>query len=198
MRLDPREQASVGHLEFRLGSEDYCAHSDKKTTTFDIMDDAPPLEKLKEKRVNATKPVGPIMGRGMLWKSSESPVAKRARIMTSELNVAKIIAKKKSADLINEFVDNIPDDGDEIRGAARINRLLLEIRALVRKHQVENRLVKFFQIYFSSHTRPQNSRFQGFKNNCPLGNILSVHRNPRNIIFKMSTKKSLLTFISTR
>ena len=148
MRLDPREQASVGHLEFRPGSEDYCAHSDKKTTTFDIMDDAPPLEKLKEKRVNATKPVGPIMGRGMLWgrekkkekplKSSESPAAKRARIMTSELSVAKIIAKKKSADLINEFVDNIPDDGDEIRGAARINRLLLEIRALVRKHQVEN------------------------------------------------------------
>ena len=111
------------------------------------MDDAPPLEKLEEKRVDMTKPMGPIMGRGMLWsrekrkeeplKSSEGPATKRARIMTSGLSEVKTTAKKNSADVINEFVDNIPDDGDEIRGAARINRLLLEIRALVRKHQVE-------------------------------------------------------------
>lgn len=121
--------------------------SDKKTTTFDIMDDAPPLEKIEEKRVNMTKPVGPIMGGRMLWgrekrkeeplKNSEGPAAKRARMMVSGLSEAKIIAKKNSADVINEFVDNIPDDGDEIRGMARINRLLLEIRGLVRKHQVE-------------------------------------------------------------
>ena len=120
---------------------------DKKTIRFDVMDDVPPLEKLEEKRVDMAKPKGPVMGRGMLWsrekrkeeplKSSESPATKRARIMTSGLSEVKTTAKKNSADVINEFVDNIPDDGDEIRGAARINRLLLEIRALVRKHQVE-------------------------------------------------------------
>ena len=111
------------------------------------MDDAPPLEKLEEKRVDMAKPKGPVMGRGMLWgrekrkeeplRSSEGPATKRARMMTSGLSEVKTTAKKNSADVINEFVDNIPDDGDEIRGAARINRLLLEIRALVRKHQVE-------------------------------------------------------------
>ena len=120
---------------------------DKKTIRFDVMDDVPPLEKLEEKRVDMAKPKGPVMGRGMLWsrekrkeeplKSSEGPATKRARTMTSELSEVKTTAKKNSADVINEFVDNIPDDGDEIRGAARINRLLLEIRALVRKHQVE-------------------------------------------------------------
>ena len=111
------------------------------------MDDAPPLEKLEKKRVDMTKPVGPIMGRGMLWGrekrkeepsgSSEGPVAKRARMMESGLSEAKAVAKKDSANVINEFVDNIPDDGDEIRGMARVSRLLLEIRALVRKHQVD-------------------------------------------------------------
>ena len=114
---------------------------DKKTIRFDVMDDVPPLEKLEEKWVNMAKPKGPVMGRGMLWgrekrkeeplKSSEGPATKKARIMTSGLSEVKTAAK------VNEFVDNIPDDGDEIRGAARINRLLLEIRALVRKHQVE-------------------------------------------------------------
>ena len=143
------------------------------------MDDAPPLEKIEEKRVDSTKPVKPIMGRGMLWgrekrkekpsKSSEGPAVKRARKMESGLSEAKTIGKKESADVINEFVDNIPDDGDEIRGVARINRLLLEIRALVRKHQVEKGL--FYQIFFFFQTRPQNNRFQEFKNNYPLGNI---------------------------
>ena len=69
-------------------------------------------------------------------------------MMTSGLSEVKTTAKKNSADVINEFVDNIPDDGDEIRGAARINRLLLEIRALVRKHQVEKRLISFTRFTF--------------------------------------------------
>ena len=134
-------------LSLDLGVKTTVHYFDKKTTTLDIMDDAPPLEKLEEKRVDMTKLVVPIMGRGMLRsrekkkeepsKSSEGPAAKRARMMVNGLSEAKTIAKKNSADVINEFVDNIPDDGDEIHGVARVNRLVLEIRALVRKHQVE-------------------------------------------------------------
>ena len=156
-----------------------CTLSDKKTTTFDIMDDTPPLEKLEGKQVDTTKPVGPIMGRGMLWsrekrkekplKNSEGPAAKRARTMTSGLSEAKIMAKKNSADVINEFVDNIPDDGDEIHGVARINRLLLEIRALIRKHQVEKGLTSLPDFLFLPNSA-QSNRFEVIKN-YPLGNI---------------------------
>ena len=159
-------------LSLDLGVKIAVHRFDKKTTTFDIMDDPPPSEKIEEKRVDMTKPVGPIMGRGMLWgrekrkeeplKNSEGPAAKRARMMVSGLSEAKTMAKKNSADVINEFVDNIPDDGDEIRGVARVNRLLLEIRTMVGKHQVEEKINKLYQTFFSSQTRPQNNRFRWF------------------------------------
>ena len=154
-------------MSLDLGVKTTVHCSDKKTTTFDIMDDAPPLEKLEEKRVNMAKPKGPVMGRGMLWgrekrkeeplESSEGPATKRARMTTSGLSEVKTTAKKNSADVINEFVDNIPDDGDEIRGAARINRLLLEIRALVRKHQVEKRLISFTRFTFLPNSGSKQS-----------------------------------------
>ena len=154
-------------MSLDLGVKIAVHRFDKKTTTFDIMDDPPPSEKIEEKRVDMTKPVGPIMGRRMLWgrekrkeealKSSEGPATKRARMMTSGLSEVKTTAKKNSADVINEFVDNIPDDGDEIRGAARINRLLLEIRALVRKHQVEKRLISFTRFTFLPNSGSKQS-----------------------------------------
>ena len=94
-------------MSLDLGVKTTVHRSDKKTTTFDIMDDAPPLEKLEEKRVDMTKPRGPIMGRGMLWgrekrkeeplKNSEGPAAKRARMMVSGLSEAKTMAKKSNA-----------------------------------------------------------------------------------------------------
>ena len=77
--------------------------------------------------------------------------------MTSELSEVKTTAKKNSADVINEFVDNIPDDGDEIRGAARINRLLLEIRALIRKHQVEKGLTSLPDFLFLPNSAQKQS-----------------------------------------
>ena len=144
------------------------------------MDDTSPLENLEKKQDNMTKPVKPIMGRGMLWGREkrkeelsgrpEGPVTKRARMMKSGLSEAKAIAKKDSADLINEFVDNIPDDGDEIRGVARVNRLLLEIRALVRKHQVEKGLISFTGFSFPSKLGLKTIVSKGLRN-CPLGNI---------------------------
>ena len=176
-------------LSLDLGVKTTVHCSDKKTTTFDIMDDAPPLEKIEEKRVDTTKPVGPIMGRGMLWgrekrkeepsKSSEGPVAKRAKMMKSVLSEAKTVAKKNSADVINEFIDNIPDDGDEIQGTARVNRLLLEIRALVRKHQVEKRLMRNTGFSFPSKFGLKTIVSKGFKNNGPLGNIFAGAQKSR-------------------
>ena len=158
-------------LSLDLGVKIAVHRFDKKTTTFDIMDDPPPSEKIEEKRVDMTKPVGPIMGRRMLWgrekrkeeplKNSEGPAAKRARMMVSGLSEAKTMAKKNSADVINEFVDNIPDDGDEIRGVARINRLLLEIRALIRKHQVEKGLTSLPDFLFL----PNSAQKQSFPSN---------------------------------
>ena len=94
-------------LSLDLGVKIAVHRFDKKTTTFDIMDDPPPSEKIEEKRVDMTKPVGPIMGRGMLWgrekrkeeplKNSEGPAAKRARMMVSRLSEAKTMAKKNSS-----------------------------------------------------------------------------------------------------
>ena len=154
-------------LSLDLGVKIAVHRFDKKTTTFDIMDDPPPSEKIEEKRVDMTKPVGPIMGRGMLWgrekrkeeplKNSEGPAVKRARMMVSGLSKAKTMAKKNSADVINEFVDSIPDDGDEIRDVARINRLLLEIRALIRKHQVEKGLTSLPDFLFLPNSAQKQS-----------------------------------------
>ena len=195
-------------LSLDLGVKTTVHCSDKKTTTFGIMDDAPPLEKIEEKRVDMTKPVGPIMGRGMLWgrekrkeeplKNSEGPAAKRARMMVSGLSEAKTMAKKDSADVINEFVDNIPDDGDEIRGVARISGLLLEIRALVRKHQVEK--FSFTRVSFPSKLGLKTIVSKDSRTITRLEIYLSMHRNPGNMTFKMSIKlmKSLFAFISTR
>ena len=166
------------------------------------MDDAPPLEKIEEKRVDMTKPVGPIMGRGMLWgrekrkeeplKSSEGPAAKRARMMESGLSEAKTVAKKNSADVINEFIDNIPDDGDEIQGTARVNRLLLEIRALVRKHQVEKRLMRNTGFSFPSKFGLKTIVSKGLRTMARLEIYLSVHRNPGKTLSKKSSLHSLV------
>ena len=109
-----------------------------------------------------TKLMGPIMGKGMLWAREK----KKEEPLKSSDGPAK-----SSAEVVNKFVGNDPDDGDEIRGMARVNGLFLEIRTMVRKHQVEEKINKLYQTFFSSQTRPQNSRFQGFKNNYPLGNI---------------------------
>ena len=173
-------------MSLDLGAKTTVHCSENKTTTFDIMDDTSPLENLEKKQDNMTKPVKPIMGRGMLWGREkrkeelsgrpEGPVTKRARMMESGLSEAKAIAKKDSADVINEFVDNIPDDGDEIRGMARVNRLLLEIRALVRKHQVD-RLPDLLFL-------PNSASKQSFPKGLIIARLeihLLMRRNPRKI-----------------
>ena len=100
-----------------------------------------------------TKLMGPIMGKGMLWAREK----KKEEPLKSSDGPAK-----SSAEVVNKFVGNDPDDGDEIRGMARVNGLFLEIRTMVRKHQVEEKINKFYQIFFSSQTRPQNNRFRWF------------------------------------
>ena len=195
-------------LSLDLGVKTTVHRSDKKTTTFGIMDDAPPLEKIEEKRVDMTKPVGPIMGRGMLWgrekrkeeplKSPEGPGAKRARMMVSGLSETKTMAKKDSADVINEFVDNIPDDGDEIRGMARVNRLFLEIRTMVRKHQVEEKNNKFTRFSFPPKLGPKtvvSDDLQLLTWKYIFGNAQNSRKHN---IQDVKIMKSLFPFVSTR
>ena len=121
-----------------------------------------------------TKLMGPIMGKGMLWAREK----KKEEPLKSSDGPAK-----SSAEVVNKFVGNDLDDGDEIRGMARVNGLFLEIRTMVRKHQVEEKNNKFTRFSFPPKLGPKTVASGGFS----LGNIyLAMHRNPGNITFKMS------------
>ena len=69
---------------------------------------------------------------------------------------------KSSAEVVNKFVGNDPEDGDEIHGMARVNKLFLEMRAMVRKHQVEEKNNKFTRFSFPPKLGPKTVASGGF------------------------------------
>ena len=95
-----------------------------------------------------TKLMGPIMGKGMLWAREK----KKEEPLKSSDGPAK-----SSAEVVNKFVGNDPEDGDEIHGMARVNKLFLEMRAMVRKHQVEEKNNKFTRFSFLPNSAPKQS-----------------------------------------
>ena len=136
-----------------------------------------------------TKLMGPIMGKGMLWAREK----KKEEPLKSSDGPAK-----SSAEVVNEFVDNIPDDGDEIRGMARVNRLFLETRTMVRKHQVEEKNNKFTRFSFPPKLGPKtvvSDDLQLLTWKYIFGN---AQKSRKHNIQDVKIMKSLFTFMSTR
>ena len=94
-------------------------------------------ESLKEKSEMSDKSLPVLVAETTPIEGFGTIVSTRTTVMAEGLAEAKIIAKKTSADIVDGFFDNIPNDGDEMRSAIRMNSLLKEMGALIRRHQVE-------------------------------------------------------------
>ena len=136
-----------------------------------------------------TKLMGPIMGKGMLWarekkkeeppKSSDGPA-------------------KSSAEVVNKFVGNDPDDGAGIRGMARVNRLFLEIRTMVRKHQVDEKNNKFTRFPFPPKLGPKTVISGGLRLLIRKYIFGNAQKSRKHNVQNVKIMKSLFPVVSTR
>ena len=136
-----------------------------------------------------TKLMGPIMGKGMLWAREK----KKEEPLKSSDGPAK-----SSAEVVNKFVGNDPDDGDEIRGMARVNRLFLEIRTMVRKHQVEEKNNKFTRFSFPPKLGPKTVASGGLQLLIWKYIFGNAQKPRKHNVQNVKIMKSLFPFVSTR
>ena len=136
-----------------------------------------------------TKLMGPIMGKGMLWAREK----KKEEPLKSSDGPAK-----SSAEVVNKFVGNDPDDGDEIRGMARVNRLFLEIRTMVRKHQVEEKNNKFTRFSFPPKLGLKTIVSDGLQLLTWKYIFGNAQKSRKHNIQDVKIMKSLFPFVSTR
>ena len=94
-------------------------------------------EPLKENNELPEKDVPVLVAETMPIEGFGTIVSTRTTLMVRGIDEAKIVARKTASDIVNGFIDDIPDNGDELRSAIRINALLKEMGTLIRKHQVE-------------------------------------------------------------
>ena len=136
-----------------------------------------------------TKLMGPIMGKGMLWAREK----KKEEPLKSSDGPAK-----SSAEVVNKFVGNDPDDGDEIRGMARVNGLFLEIRTMVRKHQVEEKNNKFTRFSFPPKLGPKTVTSGGLQLLIWKYIFGNAQKSRKHNVQNVKIMKSLFPFVSTR
>ena len=136
-----------------------------------------------------TKLMGPIMGKGMLWAREK----KKEEPLKSSDGPAK-----SSAEVVNKFVGNDPDDGDEIRGMARVNRLFLEIRTMVRKHQVEEKNNKFTRFSFPPKLGPKTVTSGGLQLLIWKYIFGNAQKSRKHNVQNVKIMKSLFPFVSTK
>ena len=136
-----------------------------------------------------TKLMGPIMGKGMLWAREK----KKEEPLKSSDGPAK-----SSAEVVNKFVGNDPDDGDEIRGMARVNGLFLEIRTMVRKHQVEEKNNKFTRFSFPPKLGPKTVTSGGLQLLIWKYIFGNTQKSRKHNVQNVKIMKSLFPFVSTR
>ena len=136
-----------------------------------------------------TKLRGPIMGKGMLWAREK----KKEEPLKSSDGPAK-----SSAEVVNKFVGNDPDDGDEIRGMARVNGLFLEIRTMVRKHQVEEKNNKFTRFSFPPKLGPKTVTSGGLQLLIWKYIFGNAQKSRKHNVQNVKIMKSLFPFVSTR
>ena len=136
-----------------------------------------------------TKLMGPIMGKGMLWAREK----KKEEPLKSSDGPAK-----SSAEVVNKFVGNDPDDGDEIRGVARVNGLFLEIRTMVRKHQVEEKNNKFTRFSFPPKLGPKTVTSCGLQLLIWKYIFGNAQKSRKHNVQNVKIMKSLFPFVSTR
>ena len=136
-----------------------------------------------------TKLIGPIMGKRMLWAREK----KKEEPLKSSDGPAK-----SSAEVVNKFVGNDPDDGDEIRGMARVNRLFLEIRTMVRKHQVEEKNNKFTRFSFPPKLGPKTVTSGGLQLLIWKYIFGNTQKSRKHNVQNVKIMKSLFPFVSTR
>ena len=136
-----------------------------------------------------TKLMGPIMGKGMLWAREK----KKEEPLKSSDGPAK-----SSAEVVNKFVGNDPDDGDEIRGMARVNRLFLEIRTMVRKHQVEEKNNKFTRFSFPPKLGPKTVTSGGLQLLIWKYIFGNTQKSRKHNVQNVKIMKSLFPFVTTK
>ena len=136
-----------------------------------------------------TKLMGPIMGKGMLWAREK----KKEEPLKSSDGPAK-----SSAEVVNKFVGNDPDDGDETRGMARVNRLFLEIRTMVRKHQVEEKNNKFTRFSFPPKLGPKTVTSGDLQLLIWKYTFGNAQKSRKHNVQNVKIMKSLFPFVSTR
>ena len=136
-----------------------------------------------------TKLMGPIMGKGMLWAREK----KKEEPLKSSDGPAK-----SSAEVVNKFVGNDPEDGDEILGMARVNRLFLEIRTMVRKHQVEEKNNKFTRFSFPPKLGPKTVASGGLQLLIWKYIFGNAQKSRKHNVQNVKIMKSLFPFVSTR
>ena len=93
-------------------------------------------ESLKERSERPEKTVPVLIAETTPIEGFGTIVSTRTNMMVKGIDEAKVVAKKTASDIVSGFIDAIPDDGDDLRSAIRINALLKDLGTLIRKHQV--------------------------------------------------------------